>query len=141
MEIGAHTCKTIKKQKLKCTLLLFKCVYYDDYSTKICGAEGFAFVLQNSNQNATGLAGSGLGYERIKDAFAVEFDFLHSTAKNDPVNTNGYHISVISRKGLATAAEDDSIISNYNPTNFMQPKETGVIYIYMCTFFLILKDF
>ena len=131
MDVGQHTCANVYSKSVRiCTLNFFDftCKVKYDYTFSKCGAEGFAFVLQNSNQNATGLSGSGLGYEKIKDTLAVEFDFATSTAKNDPVTDKEYHISVIVKPGLASASESDSIVNNYNPTNFKMPSTNGVIF-------------
>lgn len=131
VDVGQHKCqKLISKIYKVCTLFNFGCTYYYDYTYNKCGAEGFAFVLQNSNRNATGLAGAGLGYEMIKDTLAVEFDFQHTAAKNDPITKKEYHISVIMKQGLATASEDDSIVNNYDPTNFVVPKDTNVFFFF-----------
>ena len=53
------------------------------------GADGIAFVIQNSPQgrNALGMGGGGLGYRGIHRSFAVEFD----TWRN-PGEINGNHI-------------------------------------------------
>ena len=53
------------------------------------GADGIAFVIQNSPQgkNAIGALGGGLGYGGIKNSFAIEFD----TWKN-PRDINGNHL-------------------------------------------------
>ena len=56
---------------------------------RVRGADGIAFVIQNSPQgrDAIGMAGGGLGYRGIENSFAVEFD----TWKN-PGEINGNHI-------------------------------------------------
>jgi hypothetical protein len=73
------------------------------------GADGFAFVIQNSGPKALGSAGSGLGYgvsdeseEAISRSLAIEFDTF--TLKDvgagdgeDFGDPNGNHISVHSR--------------------------------------------
>ena len=53
------------------------------------GADGIAFVIQNSpeGRNALGMGGGGLGYRGITNSFAVEFD----TWRN-PGEINGNHI-------------------------------------------------
>lgn len=135
--------KLISKTYKKCTSLNLGCKIYYEYTYSKCGAEGFAFVLQNSNNNATGLSGSGLGYEKIKDALAVEFDFQQTTSKNDPYSNQEYHISVIAKKGLASAAEDDSIVNNYSPTNFFTPsksKVTSQFFFFHQYFYIFLRE-
>ena len=53
-----------------------KCDRLDDVNTycRSRGADGFAFVIQNVGDTALGLAGSGMGYEGIYNALAVELD-------------------------------------------------------------------
>ena len=128
IDVSEHTCaKLVSKTIKKCKFFNWGCTYSYEYAYNSCGAEGFAFVIQNSNSNATGLSGAGLGYERIKDALAVEFDFLHTKEKNDPISNDEYHISVIYNKGLATADEKYSIVNNYKPTNFKNPRNSQVL--------------
>ncbi|MGI9102795.1 MAG: HYR domain-containing protein [Terriglobales bacterium] len=57
------------------------------------GADGFAFVIQNSATSALGGNGGFLGYDSIPASLAVEFDTFQNTQPgwNDP---NGNHISV-----------------------------------------------
>lgn len=118
MDIGQHTCKKIiSKTYKKCNFWGWGCKYYYEYSYDSCEAEGFAFVIQNSNRNATGMTGSGLGYEGIKDSLAVEFDFQHSSTKGDPTG-HEHHIGVIMKRGLATANHKDSLVNNYHPRDF-----------------------
>lgn len=74
------------------------------------GADGFAFVIQNSSARAVGTAGSGLGYgvaenddqaTGIAKSLAVEFDTFTLKAFDDAEDPfqdpNGNHISVHSR--------------------------------------------
>ena len=53
-----------------------KCSRMDDTNTfcRSRGADGIAFVLQNTSDVALGDAGSGLGYRGIFNALAVEVD-------------------------------------------------------------------
>ena len=57
------------------------------------GADGFAFVIQNSSTTALGGGGGALGYDPVPASLAVEFDTFQNTQPgwNDP---NGNHISV-----------------------------------------------
>ena len=56
------------------------------------GADGFAFVIQNSSGNALGDGGCGLGYAGITQCVAVEFDtYENEDSTNDPSDN---HISV-----------------------------------------------
>jgi legume-like lectin family protein len=73
------------------------------------GADGFAFVIQNSDAKALGSTGSGLGYgistdgdQAIGKSLAIEFDTftlkdLGAEAGEDLGDPNGNHISVHSR--------------------------------------------
>jgi hypothetical protein len=71
------------------------------------GADGFAFVIQNSGPQAVGATGSGLGYgiaeegeTGIAKSLAIEFDTfdLGEAGGDDPFDDpNGNHISVHSR--------------------------------------------
>lgn len=66
------------------------------YTRKIaCGGDGFAFVFQSVGPNATGTAGSGLGYAGIQGAVAIEFDAVRNDEKNDPKTDIERHISLI----------------------------------------------
>ncbi len=38
------------------------------------GGEGFAFVIHNDNAVAMGVPNSGMGYQGIRNAIAIEFD-------------------------------------------------------------------
>lgn len=66
------------------------------------GADGFAFVIQNSSVNALGGDGGGLGYDGIPNSLAVEFDTWGGGS--DP---NGNHVSVHTR-GTAPNSQDES---------------------------------
>ncbi|MEO5931192.1 MAG: OmpA family protein [Candidatus Kapaibacterium sp.] len=67
------------------------------------GADGFAFVLQNSSVYEGGLGG-GIGYEGIANSLAVEFDTYDNNPDGNP-EPNDNHISVQSR-GLAPNSAD-----------------------------------
>lgn len=59
------------------------------------GADGFAFVLQNSSVYE-GSLGGGIGYADIRNSLAVEFDTYDNNPDSNP-EPNGNHISVHSR--------------------------------------------
>lgn len=73
-----------------------KCDRLDDVNTfcRSRGADGLAFVLQNVAPDALGLAGSGLGYEGIFNALAVELDTYHNYDQMDYYEN---HISVMTQ--------------------------------------------
>lgn len=70
-----------------------KCDRLDDVNTycRSRGADGFAFVLQHTAIDALGNSGSGLGYEGIFNALAVELDTYHNYDQMDYYEN---HISV-----------------------------------------------
>lgn len=53
-----------------------RCNRLDDVNTycRSRGADGLAFVIQDSSPVALGLAGSGMGYEGIYNSLAIELD-------------------------------------------------------------------
>ncbi len=55
------------------------------------GAEGLAFVIQNSSASALGETGGGLGYAGIPNSLAVEFDLCQNPGQADP---DGNHLGV-----------------------------------------------
>jgi outer membrane protein OmpA-like peptidoglycan-associated protein len=59
------------------------------------GADGLAFVIQNSSVYEGG-AGGGIGYQGIRNSLAVEFDTYDNNPDGNP-EPNGNHISVHSR--------------------------------------------
>ena len=71
-----------------------KCNRMDDVSTfcRSRGADGIAFVLQNTSDSALGNAGSGLGYDGIFNALAVEIDTFFNFDRLDSYEN---HIAVI----------------------------------------------
>ncbi len=63
------------------------------------GADGLAFVIQNSQEDALGLWGSGLGYGGIANSLAIEFDMFNNSYEYEPEDDvyhdpNGNHIAV-----------------------------------------------
>lgn len=60
------------------------------------GADGLAFVLQNSGEKPLGYTGGGIGYHKIENALAVEFDLFTNDDRQienfyDP---NGNHVAI-----------------------------------------------
>ena len=69
------------------------------------GADGFAFVIQNRGIDEFGDAGGGLGYHRLPNSLAVEFDTFHNF-EHDPPGVS-QHVAVHSG---GTAANDANAV-------------------------------
>lgn len=65
------------------------------YEAFLPGADGIAFVLQNSSLFEGGIGG-GMGYQDIHNSLAVEFDTYDNNPDENP-EPNGNHISVQTR--------------------------------------------
>lgn len=98
------------------------------------GADGFAFVIQNTAPAPIGLYASGVGYYGIANSLAVEFDTWHN--KPSYCEPNGNHIAVNS---LGTAqnrpehcASNEPDGAPVNPTlgitTISQDMSNGTIY-------------
>ena len=59
-----------------------------DFQGQATGSDGFTFAIQNTGQNAVGLAGGGLGYQGIASSVAIKFD-LYSNA-GEGLNSTGF---------------------------------------------------
>jgi len=66
------------------------------------GADGIAFVVQNSSTKALGRFGKGIGYAGIPKSIAVEFDTYFNFESNDP---NGNHVAVQTGGTLANQVD------------------------------------
>lgn len=90
-----------------------RCNRLDDVNTycRSRGADGLAFVLQDSSPVALGLAGGGLGYEGINNSLAVEIDTFFNFDQMDyyenhvAVMTQGRSLNITANhsRSLATA--------------------------------------
>ncbi|HYE62140.1 MAG TPA: PQQ-dependent sugar dehydrogenase [Phycisphaerales bacterium] len=76
------------------------------------GADGFAFVIQNSAVNAVGLGGCRIGYHDMPNSVVVEFDtFQSGTCDAGTVNDpNGNHVSIHTRGQQPNSAEEAASI-------------------------------
>ena len=77
------------------------------------GADGIAFVIQNSPQgrNALGMGGGGLGYRGIPNSLAVEFD----TWRN-PGEINGNHLGFdVNGKGVREVPTSEKVFALPKP--------------------------
>jgi glucose/arabinose dehydrogenase len=85
------------------------------------GADGFAFVLQNSASNFLGATGCELGYHGLANSLAVEFDTYTNASCSVP-NVNdpaGVHVSIHTLgTGANSVAESASIGSTLATPNF-----------------------
>lgn len=75
------------------------------------GADGIAFVIQNSSTTELGQLGDGLGYHNIANSLAVELDCWRNDYYGDPNDggsaaTYGNHISVHTRGALPNSADE-----------------------------------
>ena len=76
------------------------------------GADGFAFVIQNSSLTAIGGDGCRIGYHGITNSLAVEFDTYTSgtCVAGDVADPNDNHVSVHTKGALANSAEESASI-------------------------------
>lgn len=76
------------------------------------GADGFAFVIQNSSVTAIGGGGCRIGYHGITNSLAVEFDTYTSGTcdAGDVADPNDNHVSVHTRGALPNSAEQSASI-------------------------------
>lgn len=60
------------------------------------GGDGLSFVIHNDTQTKIGLLGSGLGYQGLSNAIAIELDLFKndSIQPNDNKDPNGNHLAV-----------------------------------------------
>lgn len=60
------------------------------------GGDGLSFVIHNDTQSKIGLMGSGIGYEGISNAIAIELDLFKndSIQPNNNKDPNGNHLAV-----------------------------------------------
>ena len=58
------------------------------------GADGFAFIIQDSSPSALGAAGGGIGYAGISRSLAVEFDTWNNGSDD---NNSSNHVAVHTR--------------------------------------------
>jgi hypothetical protein len=86
------------------------------------GADGIAFVIQNHKNDDLGSLGGGLGYSKIPNSFAVEFDTYKNTSDiadnfNDP---NENHIAVFCN-GIYPNTPDHSSSANIVTNSNIMP--------------------
>lgn len=89
------------------------------------GADGVAFVIQNSSSSPVGAEGQGIGYEDIPNAVAVEFDAYKNAAYSDP---SGSHVAIQAQrdKKLKPWHRDGHMIGM--TTDVPELKSDGTIY-------------
>lgn len=69
------------------------------------GADGIAFVLQNTNPFQLGMNGEGLGYQGLNNSLDIEFDTFQNVNLNDP---SVDHIAIM-RNGVNTHSTPDNL--------------------------------
>lgn len=82
-----------------------------NFGTDDAGADGIAFVIQNSGVNALGGIAQGIGYQGISPSLAIEFDTWNNTNLSDlaqdhvAIQSNGNpdHVSANNLAGPVTA--------------------------------------
>jgi len=78
------------------------------------GADGLAFVIQNSAANAIQLGGCRLGYHDMPNSVAIEFDTFQSGTcdAGNVSDPNGNHVSIHTRGQLPNSAEESASIGS-----------------------------
>ncbi len=92
------------------------------------GADGIAFVIQNSSHEAIGGFGAEIGYNGIPNSIAVEYDMFYNdnTSKyNDP---NGNHVAIMSNGKYANTSEHNSISTLAINSDVVLMNPYGTIY-------------
>ena len=90
---------------------------FDDGS--LPGADGIAFVIQNSSPDTIGISGGGLGFEGIPNSLAIEFDTYRN--QGEPYNEiDGNHVAVFCN-GINPNNSNHSALANLGTTNSIIP--------------------
>jgi hypothetical protein len=94
------------------------------------GADGLAFVIQNSNPKAIGGLGGKIGYDLIPNSLAVEYDLFANDAKqienlHDP---NGNHVAVMSLGKEPNSSDHASGAELGINKNIFEMKSDGTVY-------------
>jgi hypothetical protein len=94
------------------------------------GADGIAFVIQNSSSFAIGNLGGGIGYDGIPNSIAIEFDTYANDSEqienfNDP---NDNHIAVLSNGINPNSSKHIFPYVRGQTTNILPLRTDGTIY-------------
>jgi hypothetical protein len=101
------------------------------HETSYTGADGLAFVVQNSDKatQAIGICGSGMGYSGISNAIAAEIDLFANNKEQleDKKDPNGNHIALFSNgsRKLNAFHNEDCVATS---TNIPLLKSDGTVY-------------
>ncbi|MDQ1264926.1 MAG: hypothetical protein QG635_76, partial [Bacteroidota bacterium] len=90
------------------------------------GADGIAFVLQNSRNDAVGSNGGGIGYSGIPNSLAIEFD----TYKNDfdLADPDGNHVAVFCSGASPNTFDHSSNANLATNSNIITMKADSTVY-------------
>ncbi|MCX7735873.1 MAG: SBBP repeat-containing protein [Candidatus Kapabacteria bacterium] len=94
------------------------------------GADGLAFVIQNTGNLSLGWTGGGLGYDGISNSLAVEFDTFNndSTQIENLFDPNGNHIAVQSCGNTLNTAKHNKDCNIAINKNIFPLRSDGTIY-------------
>ncbi|MEZ6039525.1 MAG: Calx-beta domain-containing protein [Planctomycetaceae bacterium] len=83
-----------------------------EFQTAGDGSDGFAFVVQNSQDDALGGVGGGLGYKSIANSLAIEFDTFQNSETNDP---NNNHVGVHTMGAAPNSNHESASLGTVTP--------------------------
>ncbi|MCX7737641.1 MAG: T9SS type A sorting domain-containing protein [Candidatus Kapabacteria bacterium] len=97
------------------------------------GADGIAFVIQNTSPMISGGLGGGIGYDGLENSIAIEFDTFSndSTQIENLFDPNGNHIAIQSRGKLANSSRHTKENTLALLKNVISIRADGTIYYAM----------
>jgi len=95
------------------------------------GADGIAFVIQNTSIDALGRIGGGIGYDSLKNALAFEIDLFHNRMRqdfklNDP---NGNHFAIQANTDHISADHSSDSFVFINPDIMTIRSDSSIYYL------------